>query len=130
MSDAALADADLAAIEATVQTYLDALHAGDADRLASVFLPTSALTQVMDGTVRVTPRDAWLDLVRSRPSPAAQGLPRHDRILMLDRIGPTLASAKVQCAIPPRFFVDVLSLLKVEGRWQVAQKVFMTDLRG
>jgi hypothetical protein len=36
---------------------------------------------------------------------------------------------KLNCAIPPRFFTDYLSLLKVEGRWQVAQKVFATERR-
>ena len=29
-----------------------------------------------------------------------------------------------------RYFTDLLSLLKIDGRWQVAQKVFMTELKG
>jgi Putative lumazine-binding len=28
-----------------------------------------------------------------------------------------------------RVFTDQLSLLKVDGRWQIAQKVFMTEIR-
>jgi len=34
-----------------------------------------------------------------------------------------------KCAIPPRFFIDQLSLLKIDGRWQIAQEVFMTEMR-
>jgi hypothetical protein len=36
---------------------------------------------------------------------------------------------KLNCAIPPRFFTDQLSLLKIDGRWQIAQKVFATEIR-
>jgi hypothetical protein len=122
-------DDDLAAIEAAVRTYLDGLYEGDADKLAAAFHPTSALTQFQDGELKVTPRDTWLAAVRSRPSPRDRGLSRHDRILSVDLVGPTLAHVKVQCAIPPRHFVDLLSFLKIDGRWQVAQKVFMTEVR-
>lgn len=122
-------DVDLAAIETTVRTYLDGLYEGDADKLAAAFHPTSALTQSANGELKILPRDEWLAWVRARPSPKAQGLARHDRILSTDRVGPTMAAVKVQCAIPPRFFVDLLSLLKIDGRWQIAQKVFQTETR-
>jgi hypothetical protein len=58
--------------------------------------------------------------VRERPSPKSRGLPRHDRILQIDQASPTAAFVKLQCAIPPRYFTDYLSLLKVEGagRWR------------
>lgn len=120
-------EADLAEIEAAVRTYLDAIHDGDADALARVFHPSSALTQSENGAIAITPRDVWLDRVRGRPSPRSQGLARHDRVLSIDLVGPTLAHVKVQCALPPRRFVDLLSFLKIDGRWQVAQKVFQTE---
>ena len=40
-----------------------------------------------------------------------------------------MAYVKLKCAIPPRFFTDQLSLLKIDERWQIAQKVFMTEVR-
>jgi hypothetical protein len=123
-------DAEIPAIEAAIKTYLDGLHEGDADKLATVFHPTSALTGLTDGKLVVTPRDKWLDAVRTRPSPKKTGLARHDHILSIDVVGPTMAQVKVKCAIPPKFFTDQLSLLKIDGRWQVAQKIFMTELRG
>jgi Putative lumazine-binding len=120
---------DLITIEATVKTYLDGLHEGDAEKLAAVFHPTSSLTYEENGTLTPLPRDQWLDAVRTRPSPQARGLPRHDHILQIDQASPTMAFVKLKCAIPPRFFTDYLCLLKVEGRWQVAQKVFATEKR-
>lgn len=116
-------------IERAVRTYLDGLYEGDADKLAAVFHETSALTQVFEGELRVTPRDEWLAAVRARPSPAARGLQRADEILSIEIAGPTMAFVKLKCAIPPRFFVDQLSFLKIDGRWRVAQKVFQTEVR-
>jgi putative lumazine-binding protein len=116
------------AIEEAVQTYLDGLYEGDTQKLARVFHETSALTGDIDGKLTIVPRDKWLDAVKNRPSPKSQNLSRHDEILEIDIAGPTTAFVKVKCAIPPRFFTDQLSLLKIDGRWQVAQKVFMTEL--
>jgi hypothetical protein len=82
-----------------------------------------------DLRLEVTPRDKWLDKVRARLSPKQQGLPRHDHVLTIDLVSPTMAYVKLKCAIPPRFFTDQLSLLKIDGRWQVAQKVFTTEMR-
>jgi hypothetical protein len=116
-------------IDAVVATYLDGLYEGDADKLASAFHPTSALTSANDGRLTVIPRDQWLEIVRHRPSPRASGLARHDEVLSVDIVGPTMAIVKLRCAIPPRYFTDLLSLLKIDGRWQVAQKVFMTEMK-
>lgn len=124
-------NADLAALEAVIQTYLDGVYEGDADALASVFHPTSALTQWHDGQLQIRPRDVWLDQVRGRSSsPKSEGHPRHDRVLAIDLVGPEMAHVKLQCAVPPRHFVDILSFLKIDGRWQIAQKVFMTEMPG
>ena len=122
---------DTKAIESVIQSYLDGLHEGDAGKIASAFHPTSALTSISEaGELAITPRDVWLNNVRNRPSPKQRGLPRHDQVLSIDLIGPTMAYVKLKCAIPPRFFTDQLSLLKIGGRWQIAQKVFLTELRG
>jgi Putative lumazine-binding len=117
---------DRQAIEQMAQTYLDGLYEGDADKLASVFHDTSVLTYEQDGKLVVLPREQWLKMVRERPKPKDKGLPRDDVILMIDQSGPTTAFVKLKCQIPPRYFTDYLNLLKIDGRWVVAQKVFAT----
>ncbi len=106
---------DVKIIEGVIQSYLDGLYESDAGKIASVFHPTSALTSVTnEGELVITPRDSWLDKVRARPSPKQRGLPRHDQVLTIDLVSPTMAYVKLKCAIPPRFFT---------------QKVFTTEMR-
>ena len=120
---------DRAAIAQTIQTYFDGLYEGDADKLASVFHPGSALTYEHKGAVVAWPLADWLKAVRERPSPQAQGLARDDAILLVDQSSPITALVKVKCQIPPRYFTDYLNLIKTGGQWKVAQKVFATEVR-
>ena len=120
---------DRQAIEETIRTYFDGLYEGDADKLSLTFHPTSALTWEDKGEVKILPREEWLGWVKGRPSPQAQGLERADEIISIDQSSPTAAFVKVKCQIPPRYFTDYLNLLKIDGRWQVVQKIFSTELR-
>ena len=40
----------------------------------------------------------------------------------------TTALAKLNCAIPPRYFTDYLTLLKLDGRWQIVSKSFRSEI--
>ncbi|MEK9720484.1 MAG: nuclear transport factor 2 family protein [Quisquiliibacterium sp.] len=115
---------DTKAIEQTIQTYFDGLYEGDADKLASVFHPSSNLTWDHDGKIGVLASDAWFEVVRKRQSAKAQGLARDDAILLLDQSGPTTALVKVKCQMPPRYFIDYLNLIKQDGRWLIVQKIY------
>lgn len=120
----------IAEIEGTIRVYLDGLYEGDAVKLAAAFHPCAALHSLAeDGTVTVLPRAAWLDAVRTRPSPASRGLARHDRLLAVDLAGDGLACVKLNCAVPPRFFTDFLLLLRTNEGWRIVQKAFRTELR-
>ena len=120
---------DLAAIEAVIQTYFDGLHQGDVAKLDAAFHPISHLYSERDGEVVDLPRERWFEMVRNRPSPAASGLARDDRILMLDISGPETAFVKVACQIPPRYFTDYLVLNRTKEGWKIVSKVFRADVR-
>ena len=120
---------DRKAIEQAVQTYFDGLYEGDADKLASVFHETAALTFEQNGELVALPLAKWLESVRARASAKSKGLARDDAILLFDQSGPASAFVKVKCQMPPLYFTDYLSLLKVGGKWVVAQKVFATEVR-
>jgi len=122
-------DTDYRALLALAQTYFDAAHEMDADRFASIFHHSSAVTRVgEDGTVSVTPIAVWLAAVRNMKAPSQLGLERLDEILSIDVVR-ELALVKLQFQIPPRHFTDMLSCLKVDGAWKIAQKVMTAETR-
>lgn len=118
---------DTSALRALAQTYLDAAYEMDAEKFASIFDPLSSVTRVADdGNVSVTPIAAWLTAVRSAQAPKQQGFEREDQILSIDA-EPDLALVKLKLRVPPRSFTDLLSCLKVNGSWKIAQKVMTSN---
>ena len=77
----------------------------------------------------IVPRDDWFKAVNSRPKPKDSGMSRHDEVLSVDILDDLTALVKLKCALPPKYFTDLLSLLKIDGQWQIAQKVFTFEVR-
>lgn len=116
-------DNDFQALLALVQTYFDAAYDMDADRFASIFHQSSSVTRVGEGgSVSVTPIEAWLAAVRTMKAPKHLGSERRDEIVAIEVVR-ELAVVKLKLRIPPRDFTDVLSCLRVNGTWKIAQKV-------
>jgi hypothetical protein len=120
---------NIEAIEKVVWTYLDGLYEGDTAKLGQAFHEVSHLYSMDKGGVADLPREKWFELVKSRPSAKSKGLKRTDRIVSIDLSGPETAFVKLECSIHPRYFVDYLTLLKLENGWKVVSKTFRTDVR-
>lgn len=118
---------DLSDIERALQAYFDGLYEGSTDKLGSVVHEAAHLFSVADGKLQDWPRAQWFDMVRSRKSAQAQDLPRRDWIVTIDQSGPATAVAKVQCQIPPRYFTDYLTFVKLAEGWKIVSKTFHTD---
>jgi hypothetical protein len=63
-------------------------------------------------------------VVEKRPSPASRNELRRDAIVSIQFAGPVTAFVHANCAIGPRYFTDFLTLVQVDGRWQIIAKVF------
>ncbi|MGE0226061.1 MAG: nuclear transport factor 2 family protein [Acetobacteraceae bacterium] len=120
---------DLHDLEQALQLYFDGLYEGDTGKLGRVFHDVSHLFSVTDGKLADLPRETWFELVRSRGSAKSQDLPRHDWIVQIDRSGPATAFAKVHCQIPPRYFTDYLTFVKLADGWKIVSKTFHTETR-
>lgn len=109
-----------------LQVYFDGLYHSDTARLRRVFHPQAlyATAAAGDGALLAMNMPDYFAMVDQRPAPASRGDARHDRILSIELVGPVTALAKVECAILPRRFIDLLSMVRVEGRWQIMAKVF------
>jgi hypothetical protein len=116
-------DTDLHALRALAQTYFDAAYEMDAEKFASIFHPSCSVTKVGDdGNVAATPIAEWLAAVRNLKAPKEQGFERDDLIVSID-VEKELALLKLKLQVPPRYFTDMLSCLKVNGAWRIVQKV-------
>lgn len=121
-------DPRFVAITAVLSEYFDGLYYSDATKLGRVFHPTALYACATDGALLRMHMDEYLPLVACRPSPASRGEQRHDRILSIEFAGPVTAMARVECAIAPKFFTDLLTFVQLDGRWQIMSKVFHYEL--
>ena len=125
---AGFSDSSIDAITALLKAYLDGLYDGDLDKFEQVFHPSSHLYSTNGDEVTDLPRDSYFEVIRGRASPRAQGLKRHDRIVSIHKAGPDTAMATVECAMPPRYFTDYLTLMRDAHGWRIISKSFHTDV--
>jgi hypothetical protein len=108
--------------------YFDGLYHSDTTRLARVFHPDAQYVSVTDGSLLYRTMRDYFPIVDKRPSPASRNEPRRDDIVSIEFAGPVTATARVQCSIGEKLFTDCLTLIKLDGRWQIISKVFHHDL--
>jgi hypothetical protein len=108
--------------------YFDALHHSDADALALIFHPGAVYATATEGPLLRWSMEEYFPVVAARESPASRCEARADAIESIEFAGPVTALARVQCSIGPKRFTDLLSIVQVDGRWQIIAKVFHYEL--
>jgi Putative lumazine-binding len=109
--------------------YFDGLYHSDTKRLGQVFHPQAKYTCATEGKLVHLGMDEYFPIVDKRPSPASRNEVRRDRIVSIEFAGPVTAFARVECAIGPKFFTDLLTFINIDGGWRIISKVFHFDLR-
>lgn len=117
------------AVHAVLQDYFDGLYHSDTNRLRRVFHENAVYACATEGTPLILRMPEYFPVVDARPAPASRGDARTDRVLSIELVGPVTALAKVECSIRPKHFTDLLTLIHVEGRWQIIAKVFHYELQ-
>lgn len=120
--------ADTAALCAVLRDYFDGLYHCDTKKLATVFHPQATYATATEGRLLKLGMDEYFPIVDKRVPPASRNETRRDRIISIEFAGPVTALARVECAIGPKFFTDLLTFIKLDGRWQIIAKVFHYDL--
>nr|WP_298682432.1 nuclear transport factor 2 family protein [uncultured Dongia sp.] len=113
---------------AALELYFDGLYHSDTKRLGQVFHPQAIYACATEGTLTYHTMATYFPVVDARPAPAASNQKRADRIVSIEFAGPVTAVAVVNCAIGPKAFTDLLTFVKLDGRWQIMAKVFHFDL--
>jgi hypothetical protein len=121
--------AEFEAVVAVLHDYFEGLYRSDTQILRRVFHPAALYACATEGTLLALNMGEYFPIVDRRASPASRGEARADRIIGIEFAGPVTALARVECAILPKRFTDLLALVKLDGRWQVISKVFHHELQ-
>lgn len=117
------------AVARVLTKYFDGLYESNVGLLNEVFHDRAHYVTVTDGEFLYRTMAEYFPVVQARPSPASQGELRSDRIVSIEFAGPVTALARVECAIGAKAFTDLLTLIFIDGRWQIISKVFHFDLK-
>lgn len=112
-----------------LQRYFDALYDSDADLLGEVLHPTAIYATANDGSLLRLSMQEYLPIVADREAPAARQELRTDAVESIQFAGPNTAMARVRCSVGPKHFTDLLTLLRIDGRWWIIAKIFSFELR-
>lgn len=112
------------AIEAMLFDYFDAMHTQDMEKFDRVFHKDVVLYSAQTGELNIRPYVVYREAVVNRESPESKGEARNEKILMIDEISDTAALAKVQLEMFGGVMQDYLSLIHIDGRWQIISKIW------
>ena len=120
--------ADEAAIRQTVQYYFDGGKNRDSLTLRKAFHPDARMLFARDGKLAVVPIAEYITRVgSSRPTPGEVDSTER-KVVSVDVVGDA-AIAKIKLQRPEAVITDYMSLLKVDGRWQIVNKVYTRETR-
>lgn len=115
-------------IHLLLSAYFDAIYYGDTKLFSRIFHPRARLVCAAADDFAVMEVDEYLKIVAGRQSPAARGDRRADEIERITIASPTTAHARVRELLLPKHFIDDLTLIRVDGHWQIISKVWNFDL--
>ena len=115
---------EYAAVASVLGTYFDALYFCDTDKRRQVFHPRAMYATADETPLLYRDMTEYEKVIAARESPAARREPRRDAIDGIEFAGENTARARVRCSIGSRDFVDYLTLVRDEDRWQIIAKVF------
>lgn len=124
---AAVPRADLAdeqAIRQAVQYYFDGGRLGDSATMRKAFRTEVAhMFFVRDGKLVDVPIPEFVARTERKGTPGFAPDTFTRRVVMVDVAG-TSAIAKLETVRPDQVVVDYMALLKIDGQWQIVNKIF------
>jgi hypothetical protein len=114
-------DADDAAIRAVVNVYFRGHATANADTMRAAFHPTAHIEGIRNGQFVSWTVDQYVANFRGQP--AADEASRARVIDVVDKVG-TAAMVKATLKHGATTFTDYFVLLKVDGNWKIANKVY------
>ena len=114
-------------IKACVEQYYDSLFHSSADGVQAVFHENARITGYLpDGLHQMSVGDFAEFVAAQQPSPEESGAERMLEILSCEIAGET-AGVRLRESYLGMVFLDTFSMLKVEGKWFIYNKLFHVE---
>jgi ketosteroid isomerase-like protein len=111
------------AITNVIQHYFSGTYYGDAEKLRKAFHADAVITGNFQGILQTWPLDTFIQRVTHHPTSAERKENYAKEILFIDLEGDcAMVKAKVQ--VGELWFIDYITLLKVEDYWVIRNKSF------
>jgi hypothetical protein len=120
--------ADEAAIRQTVQYYFDGGKHRDSVALRKAFHPEARMLFAKDGKLAVVPIGEFIARVAENKLKSGEVDSITRRVAEVDVAGDA-AIAKLELERPDALVTDYMSLLKVDGRWMIVNKIYTREAR-
>lgn len=111
-------------IHELLDQYFDMLYYCNLDKFDAVFHPQAIYATADEAPLLYRSMPTYRDVIAQRRSPASRNEQRRDVVEAIELAGDNTAFARVRCSIGERDFLDMLSLVRVEGRWHIIAKIF------
>jgi hypothetical protein len=120
------APSEEAAIRTAINTYLHGLKFNDVASFRAVFLPEAKLYFVRrNGEMGTLTQEDWYKGFAASTGKEEEGTLS---IVSVDVTG-NAASVKVKEEYPTSTYTDYVSLLKLDGRWKIVNKIFFAEAK-
>ncbi|NMH66346.1 nuclear transport factor 2 family protein [Shewanella salipaludis] len=113
-----------AEVQALLAQYFDTLYYCDLEKFDAIFHPLAIYTTADETPLLHRDMPCYREVLARREPPAARKEPRRDLIDEIEFAGENTALARVRCSFGGRDFIDLLTLVRSEGRWYIMAKIF------
>jgi hypothetical protein len=107
-----------------LKRYYDALYRCDTALLATVFHASAQYFTASSGELLHLDMHSYFPIVEQRIPPESSGEPYIFSIESIEFAGAVTAIARMRCSMLAKDFIDLLTLIKLEGEWKIIAKVF------
>ena len=111
-------------IMTVLESYFEGLYQADSDILKPLFHADARYVNTVAGEYTNYSMVEYFTIVRDRRSPATYGQLREDHIISLEFDGQNMGFAKLSMTMLGRKYLDYLTLMYSDNRWQIVSKVF------
>jgi Putative lumazine-binding len=115
-----------ATVRKPLEAYLQGHASGDAQYMRAAFLPTAHIEGIRDGKFLSWTADEYIAGFKGQP-PADEA--RRKRWIDSIDVSGNAAMARVTLDYPSGTFTDYFVLLKVDGEWKIANKVWTRQVK-